>query len=72
MAAVDLYSSDYFPTSYSPDPDLLNIYSLTSHFDTWCHEMDCDPNKAFILAGIVHGFHLVNDLSIVSPADCHS
>ena len=32
MAAADLSSSDYFSASYSPDPDLLNICSLTSHF----------------------------------------
>ena len=29
-------------------------------------------DKALILAGIAHGFHLVNDLSIVSPMDCHN
>ena len=53
MAAADSYSSDYFPASYSPDPDLLNIYSLTSHFDTWWREMDCDPNKASRMAFIL-------------------
>ena len=72
MAAADSSSSAYFSASYSPDPDLLNICSLTRHFDTWCREMDSDPDKAFILSGIAHGFHLVNDLSIVSPADCHN
>ena len=34
--------------------------------------MDSDPDKTFILSGIAHGFHPVNDLSIVSPADCHN
>ena len=72
MAAADSSSSDHFSASYSPDPDLLNMCSLTSHFNTWCREMDSDPDKAFILSGIAHGFHLVNDLSIVSPADCHN
>ena len=72
MAAADSSSSAYFSASYSPDPDLLNICSLTRHFDTWRREMDSDPDKAFILSGIAHGFHLVNDLSIVSPADCHN
>ena len=33
--------------------------------------MDSDPgDKDFILSGIAHGFHLVNDLSTVSSADC--
>ena len=72
MAAADSSSSAYFSASYSPDPDLLSICSLTRHFDTWCREMDSDPDKTFILSGIAHGFHLVNDLSIVSPADCHN
>ena len=72
MAAAYSSSSAYFSASYSPDPDLLNICSLTRHFDTWCRELDSDPDKAFILSGIAHGFHLVNDLSIVSPADCHN
>ena len=72
MAAAESSSPDYFSASYSPDPDLLNICSLTSHVDTWCREMDSDPDKALILAGIAHGFHLVNDLSIVSPVDCHN
>ena len=33
--------------------------------------MDSDPgDKDFILSGIAHGFHLVNDLSTVSSTDC--
>ena len=33
--------------------------------------MDSDPgDKDFTLSGIAHGFHLVNDLSTVSSADC--
>ena len=53
-------------TSFSPDPDFH-----TRHFDTRCREMASDPgDKDFILSGIAHGFHLVNDLSSISSADC--
>jgi len=35
--------------------------------------MDSDPgDKDFIFSGIVHGFHLVNDISTVSSADCNN
>ena len=58
-------------TSFSPDLDFQSICSLTRHFDTRCREMAPDPgDKDFILSDIAHGFHLVNDLSSISSADC--
>lgn len=75
MAAADSSFSNgpsaWLTTSLSPDPDLHSICSLTRHFDTWCRELASDPvDKDFFLSGIAHGFHLVNDISSISSADC--
>jgi len=65
-----LFQMVFLHRSFSPDPDFQSICSLTRHFDTRCREMASDPgDKDFVLSGIAHGFHLVNDLSSTSSAD---
>jgi hypothetical protein len=51
-----------------PQPKTLNP-RLKKHLLTWQHELENDPDKAFILHGISEGFSLIDgDISDISPA----
>lgn len=58
------------PFNPAPNPDLLARSSLTRCLDVWLRELVGDTIESFIINGIAHGFKLVPDLSLVTPADC--
>ena len=51
------------------DPDLVSRCSLTRHFSSWQEELKHDPDRDFLLDGIAHGFHIVDELSLVRSSD---
>lgn len=52
-------------------PDLLLRCSLTKKFFRWREEFfNIDQDFSFILDGVTFGFKIVDDVSIVQPADC--
>jgi hypothetical protein len=53
-----------------PPVPIFPVSPVTSCLEVWCTELVGDPNAAFILEGIEHGFMLIDSDIILPKANC--
>lgn len=47
-------------------------FSSSLNIPLWCKELQCDPDKDFLLDGIRTGFKLLPQDSLLQPAEIHN